>query len=167
MSRYIDADKLIENLKDLPEQERIELMNIYGVISKQPTADVQEVRHGKWIDEVVEQDKHPSFAGFYCSCCEHYGIIKYNFCPNCGAKMDGNDITNSTYNCEICKNLCCDRCGKEIKNPNSCYMPTYAIKDYCGKINFSNVGQPRTNFQSIDLCADCCEKFINFLEGDN
>lgn len=59
----------------------------------------------------------------------------------------------------------CDRCGKEIANSHSCYLPTYAIKDYSAKIDFYNVGVPRTQPQRIDLCSECAEKFINFLEG--
>lgn len=43
MSRYIERDKLISNLKELPEQERIEYMGIYDCIRSQPTADVVEV----------------------------------------------------------------------------------------------------------------------------
>lgn len=46
MSKYIDADKLIDNLNDLPEQERIALMGIYDVIAKCATTDVQEVKRG-------------------------------------------------------------------------------------------------------------------------
>ena len=56
-----------------------------------PTADVQEVRHGKWIllNECANE-------GIYCSAC-HKKVyqtdyanqkLKSNYCPNCGAKMD-------------------------------------------------------------------------------
>ena len=59
-----------------------------------PTADVAPVRHAKWvlIDECVNE-------GVYCSNC-HKKIyraeyanqkVKSNFCPNCGAKMDGKE----------------------------------------------------------------------------
>lgn len=60
----------------------------------------------------------------------------------------------------------CDRCGKEIANPHSCYLPTYAIKDYSAKLDFYNVGVPRTQPQRIDLCQECCEKFVNWLESE-
>lgn len=52
------------------------------------TADVQEVRHGKWIKEhfISESDE------FYhtCSNCNMELKETYldNYCPNCGAKMD-------------------------------------------------------------------------------
>ena len=44
MSRYIDRESLISNLKDLTEQERIEYMSIYDLVKSQPTADVVEDR---------------------------------------------------------------------------------------------------------------------------
>lgn len=57
-----------------------------NLVKSQPTADVQEVRHGKWIEK-------PYLLGTsnFCSLCgENYGMPhgKYKFCPNCGAKMD-------------------------------------------------------------------------------
>ena len=49
-----------------------------------PTADVELVRHGRWI---VELFKEP-----VCSYCEKTLYIArfspHNYCPNCGAKMD-------------------------------------------------------------------------------
>ena len=83
MARYIDVDKLKKDLKELPEQERIEYMGIYAFINSQPAADVQEVKHGKW------EHNYP-----ICSNCEHVIAVDlshakefYHYCPNCGAKM--------------------------------------------------------------------------------
>lgn len=45
-----------------------------------PTADVQEVKHGKWIE-----NKKVS-ANPYCSVCGAVGGGSY--CSHCGAKMD-------------------------------------------------------------------------------
>lgn len=48
-----------------------------------PTADVAEVRHGKWLD---------GKKNYICSNCKsETGVVKFNYCPNCGAKMDGKD----------------------------------------------------------------------------
>ncbi len=92
MARYINADKLGNEIKDLPEQERIELMGIYDVIRNQPPADVQEVKHGKWI----RQDGRPEAICSECGRNVVYQVINYrwqfeNYCPHCGAKMDGKD----------------------------------------------------------------------------
>ena len=52
----------------------------------------------------------------------------------------------------------CDRCGKEITD--------YDIKISSAKIHFWNVDVPRSyGGQRIDLCVECTEKFIEFLEG--
>lgn len=57
-----------------------------------PPADVEEVRHGEWIDT-----HHGGIHGdtiYRCSVCgnerEAY-LDEENYCPNCGAKMDGKE----------------------------------------------------------------------------
>lgn len=60
--------------------------NAAKLLDTVPTADVQEVRHGKWIEK-------PYLLGTsnFCSLClQNFGMPhgKFNFCPNCGAKMD-------------------------------------------------------------------------------
>ena len=47
-------------------------------------ADAEPVRHGKWIDHLMDWE---------CSQCHWSNDITKNFiyCPNCGAKMDGEE----------------------------------------------------------------------------
>ena len=63
-------------------QDGIELMNH---IAKIPAADVVEVRHGTWL-------RTPT-GWVYCSVCgeepPEETNARTNYCPNCGAKMDG------------------------------------------------------------------------------
>lgn len=61
--------------------------NASDVGRKIPTADVQEVRHGKWGKSLFAQDF------FRCSLCSAVWNRKFEYCPHCGAKMDeeGND----------------------------------------------------------------------------
>lgn len=56
-----------------------------------PAADVTPVRHGRWIDAYPEIEPDPMFMYGICSECGfEQGISKYlNYCPDCGAKMDG------------------------------------------------------------------------------
>ena len=68
-----------------------ELMNDFLIFPNDtPTADVAEVRHGRWHD--VYMSSASSFVGT-CSICgvsndiPPVSLAKY--CPNCGAKMDG------------------------------------------------------------------------------
>ena len=55
-----------------------------------PAEDGQEVRHGSW--KSCFDDWRKQIEGDECSVCgfQHYGtnIRNYNYCPNCGAKMD-------------------------------------------------------------------------------
>lgn len=55
-------------------------------------ADVAEVVHGKWVKNEEESQKHIE-AIYFCSACQNWEAWgeteKYNYCPNCGAKMDG------------------------------------------------------------------------------
>ena len=84
MARYIDVDKLKKDLKELPEQERIEYMGIYDVINSQPTTDVQEVKYGKWNTD--------ESGVVICSECgeEHeWQDFRPSYCDMCGAKMKG------------------------------------------------------------------------------
>ena len=56
-----------------------------------PAADVAPVRHGRWIDAYPDIEPNPMFMYGICSECGfEQGISKYlNYCPNCGARMDG------------------------------------------------------------------------------
>ena len=75
--------------------------DIYNVIKSAPTADVVEVRHGKWI-ETQEPLGWCDVDCAECSVCHESWIIDedssiddykcmWHYCPNCGAKMDGGD----------------------------------------------------------------------------
>ena len=115
MPRNVDADKIISHLNDeielcgYPDLDRnpiaygtyLGLLSAKSFIETAETADVQEVRHGHWIEDnetgclicsecgrftdeiigdMIEQDGkiiHRSMNPFYCS--------------KCGAKMDGKE----------------------------------------------------------------------------
>lgn len=61
-----------------------------------PAADVAPVVHGRWEHSRYE-DCSEQFELVKCSQCNHeaYAMAFYvrggNYCPNCGAKMDGGD----------------------------------------------------------------------------
>lgn len=92
MKKYIDADLLKSELKDLNESERLCYMGMFDVINSQPDADVAEIRHGKWICNT--DDFTPKYR---CSVCGYNKPIvsgenitqePKSYCPHCGAKMD-------------------------------------------------------------------------------
>lgn len=57
---------------------------VLRMIDDAPAADVEPVRHGRW--EAVEGRE---FLGVCCSICNHWVDSKSPYCPNCGARMDG------------------------------------------------------------------------------
>lgn len=56
---------------------------LLGLIENAPTVDAVPVVHGHRVDD----------GGFYARCSQCDGVLPLcaNFCPNCGAKMDGGD----------------------------------------------------------------------------
>ena len=65
---------------------------IASEIATLPIADVAPVRHGWWVDRIVDENEviQPWMERYYCSeCLEGGNQSWFKFCPNCGAKMDG------------------------------------------------------------------------------
>lgn len=94
MARYIDVDK--HSFPTLHQKELNDYMKGWNTCLKsvlqQPTADYAEVKHGYWIYHF--DDLFPSESTQECSVCheeEGMTICNENYCPNCGAKMDGSD----------------------------------------------------------------------------
>lgn len=88
MSDYIDRQAAIEAVGDIHPLD-YNSRAIAERLKNLPSADVEPVRHGEWIPVVL--------GDMRCSCCnEVYGVCggllgDYNYCPNCGARMDGGD----------------------------------------------------------------------------
>lgn len=95
MSRYIDADQIVYWIRHTSRdglEDDIRRVAFKDAIERIPTADVQEVKHGKWA---IRYEGTYKRAKCYCSVCGKSngigGIIsnqKKPYCPNCGAKMD-------------------------------------------------------------------------------
>lgn len=71
--------------------------DIYSAIDNAPAADVAPVRHGRWL-HTEEPLGWKDVDCMECSACHDSWIIEedycfddmplWNYCPNCGAKMD-------------------------------------------------------------------------------
>ena len=53
--------------------------------------DVAPVRHGRWVQRKIRESQfvQNGYTRLYCSVCGEYSEGEYNYCPYCGAKMDG------------------------------------------------------------------------------
>lgn len=52
---------------------------------------LKERKHGKWERAQEQPYFRKHFDIVVCSCCHNRGNKKWNFCPNCGADMRGDD----------------------------------------------------------------------------
>ena len=95
MAEYIEREALIETTRETPftmsmcltveeckgmNRAREILADIFEIL---PAADVAPVRHGRWIPYNVKD------CLYVCSECHSLPKDRTRYCPNCGAKMDG------------------------------------------------------------------------------
>lgn len=91
MVRYIDADDFLDLFYVAAAgQDKAFIETVEMVLDEQPTADVVEVKHGRWIPHAT-MEKHPYARNHDCSKCGYSPIEVLDYCPKCGAKMDGGD----------------------------------------------------------------------------
>ena len=88
MTRYIDAEPIKKQLEKTSINAQTTFINtvLIGLLDKAPPADVVEVVHGEWIRT------DDTYTLFECSSCKKVSNHRWNFCPNCGAKMDGKKV---------------------------------------------------------------------------
>ena len=87
--RLISAEKLVINLAKKNRFVRIEDDDIMAVIADAPTVDAGKVVHGRWEKPSKYGMGHKfNHLGVVCSACVSWMDNPYNYCPNCGAKMD-------------------------------------------------------------------------------
>lgn len=99
--RLIDADALLSEVEKAYsyEDKRGQLGYTVSSIKKAPTIEAEPVRHGRWIEKRTIA---------YCSCCHVHWTKSfitslrntYKYCPNCGARMDGESKKEETVEIE-------------------------------------------------------------------
>ena len=75
----------------------------YDILCKEldrvPAADVAPVVHGRWIEYtkvIIPEPYNKWEQAWKCSECGfNDGSVAYNFCPNCGARMDLEESTDA------------------------------------------------------------------------
>ena len=61
--------------------------NVRDVIRGVPAADVELAVHGRWVTHY--RSGTTVAEGYVSTCCDMWNNRKSDFCPNCGARMDG------------------------------------------------------------------------------
>lgn len=96
MKEYIEREAVKDEILSwavcINHPELLSKEDTMHCVDSLPAADVAEVRHGRWIENT------------FCSCCGGFdeddkgNIIQsfYNYCPNCGARMDKGGLEDET-----------------------------------------------------------------------
>ena len=58
-------------------------------IKQMPTIESEPIRHGRWILKILPIGGGDKIRSYLCSECDRYTNMKFDFCPNCGTRMDG------------------------------------------------------------------------------
>ena len=97
MTEYIKRESAIKSLlNDAPEQVGYSREDAADCIRFMDAADVAPVRHGRWV--TTSGEVFPGSSQFLCYSHKHeecgfqyidMGENEYDFCPHCGALMDG------------------------------------------------------------------------------
>lgn len=106
MAEYTEKEALIANIKNLPTcwadaggvygrsmkypEGMFDCEDVISSVENAPAADVAPVVHGRW----VERQAPHAMGGVSAKCSACGKSVQYlgnplNYCPNCGAKMDG------------------------------------------------------------------------------
>ena len=92
MDELISRQEAIDSIMEEPSEVRYPAFyaeKIRQLSPAQPTADVQELKHGRWL--VLYDDDSPQDGVWECSECGYLRFLDdcspMNFCPECGADM--------------------------------------------------------------------------------
>ena len=103
MAEYIERGAVLEEICRYCRRNWPTVSGVEAIIKNQTAADVEPVRHGRWIEDTYDQffkyDKHGApvyrkHITYTCSndYCKIKMLVKFPYCPNCGAKMNGGAV---------------------------------------------------------------------------
>ena len=92
MAEYIEREALLDSI--CHDTCRIAFCGatncaFMAKVCSAPAADVAPVVHGRWVTHY--QSGTPVAEGYVSTCCDMWNNRKSDYCPHCGAKMDGGD----------------------------------------------------------------------------
>ena len=89
MSDFIKRDDAIEKINSALKRVFVEDIG-QEIIASIPSADVAPIKHGRWEHERLPSTNGGTYAVVRCSECKsQFPMRETKYCPNCGARMDG------------------------------------------------------------------------------
>lgn len=83
------------------EREDVRMVLLHNDLNAIPAVDAAPVRHGQWAERRVDELEDSTIDAWQSARCMNcgkyhttpymYSFTDYQFCPHCGAKMDGDD----------------------------------------------------------------------------
>lgn len=96
LKKSIEEKRFVFSMEDLIRDEvvvRTVYKDLAEFIWSIPTADVVEVKHGRWVQVICHEEFEDGFVDRVKECCSVCHAPNWrrtsNYCPNCGARMDG------------------------------------------------------------------------------
>ena len=88
MNDYISRKALLDWVHEFYPEDKV----FASAIINAPAADVAPVVHSRW--EITDIEHAYGIKCYYCPECgeDEWRDNEPNYCPNCGAKMDGDDV---------------------------------------------------------------------------
>lgn len=91
MADFIDREAVLTEIYQYTRHYWPTVSYVEFIIQKQPAADVEPVRHGRWEMRPtgMATDTGPEYKAYCTVCNEPNKQYQPPYCPHCGAKMDG------------------------------------------------------------------------------
>lgn len=83
MAEYIERGAALREAK----YAAVRGLDPVAFVEDVPVADVAPVVHARWVTHY--RSGTPVAEGYVSTCCDMWNNRKSDYCPNCGAKMDG------------------------------------------------------------------------------
>lgn len=87
MAEYIDRETAVKAVMAAKWVDGYDGAMAMEIVASPAAADVAPVVHGRWMDHY--RSGVTVAEGGVSSCCDMWNDRRSNYCPNCGAKMDG------------------------------------------------------------------------------
>lgn len=90
MDELISRAEFLKGFSYHAPEERFSPDEVIYLLNKAPSVPAEVVRHGRWRyqhDPIKDPKRY--FVRIICSVCGLITGQKSSYCPNCGAKMDG------------------------------------------------------------------------------